>query len=172
MSDGNKLLSFDKSNPVYKLSAAGILLTATVCAVLVHMHLAGWAIGMAAGSAISLFSLLSVGILIPIVMMPNAPGASQFLLGLVLFLKLPIYAILLWAVSLIPGVDMRSTVPGVILAPTLVGAHAVLQVLWEPIRESAHRRRVKRGGRVNAAPSAVRNAPRYGSVRSSVREQG
>ena len=139
---------------------------------LVHQHLANWAIGLAAGSAISLFSLLSLGILVPIVMMPNAPGASQFLLGLILFLKLPIYTILLWGVSNIRGVDMRSTVPGVILAPCLVGAQAVLQVLMEPIKARVHRRRVKRGGRVNAAPSAVIKAQPLSSMGSSVREQG
>src|SRR5580658_9574827 len=84
--------------------ALGLFLSVFATVMLVLYGHIGWAWGFSVGAGISLISLFSLGFLVPRLTVPTARGASQFLLALVLFLKVPFYAVALDMVMRKPGV--------------------------------------------------------------------
>ena len=87
---------------------------------LFEMQKLTWATGFALGSALSLFSLLSLAIVVPLLFQPGMPRYVTALLGVTLLMKLPLYcgAFYLTATGhfLCPG----AVFAGLLLAPVLI----------------------------------------------------
>jgi hypothetical protein len=134
------------SNIVSSSFSYGLCLSALAGVFLMKTGHVGWAWGFSVGAGLSLISLYSLGILVPRLMMPNAPEASQFMLALVLFLKLPLYAVALYAVTRMHGVDARSAFPGILMAPLVISGRTIGALVWQWISEILHVRQIRRGG--------------------------
>lgn len=74
---------------------------------------------------ISLFSLVSLAVLVPRLLHPSAPKAASFLLSLLLFLKLPFYAFALYIATRMPGFSPVALLAGAVLIPMLFAADAL-----------------------------------------------
>ena len=140
--------------------------------VLVRYGHSGWAWGFAVGAGVSLMSLFSLGYMVPRLTLPNAPAASQFLLALILFLKLPLYTVVLDCVMHKPGVDVRSIFPGILIAPIGITAKTVGAMVWQAADEAVYRRQVRRGGTVVRASRRERVGLRRRALAEPVSEQG
>lgn len=148
MSDANSEQCGEEPSIISGSLTLGLLLSVVTSVILIKSGRVGWSWGFSVGAGISLISLYSLSTLVPRLTMPAASGASQFLLALVLFLKLPLYTIALYAVTRMPGVDARSAFPGILVAPIAITAKAVGAGVWHSIAEAAYRRRIRRGGSV------------------------
>ncbi len=96
----------------------------------------GWAAGFLIGSALSLFSLFSLTIVVPMLMRPGAPRFAGSLLGLTLFMKLPLYFAGLYAVTHIPGISAAWAAFGIGLTPTIITLKTVGRMIPKSLRVS------------------------------------
>ncbi len=96
------------------------------------LSLRGWwsvALGVAVGSALSLFSLWSLVVLVPALLRPGRRGLRHGLTA-ILFLKFPLYvAVLYWATQVMHA-DVFALFGGIALVPVvivlkIVGQHIV-----------------------------------------------
>lgn len=142
----------------------GLFVSVVTIVMLVWCGHIGWARGFSVGAGLSLISLFSLGTVVPRLSMPTAPRASQILLSLVLFLKLPLYTIALYMVTHMPGVDARSAFPGILAAPLAITIKAVGSLVWQNVADAAYRRRIRRGG------SVVTGRGRLGAQRHTLPE--
>ena len=116
-----------------RTGAAGTLVvTATVAA---SGH-SGAAIGFLIGAVLSLFSLFSLTFLVPLLLRPEAPKFAGSLLGVTLFMKLPLYFAGLYAATHIPGVSAVWTACGIALAPMIITLKTIGGILPKPLRVS------------------------------------
>ncbi len=97
---------------------------------------AKWSLAFGVGASLSLFSLFSLGMLVPKLTSTKSPGGSQFLLALLLFLKLPMYTIVLYALTRACGDDVKFAFPGVLVAPVVIGARTIWAVIFHLLRSS------------------------------------
>lgn len=134
------------TNTVSSSLTYGLVLSVVTAVILARTGHVGWAWGFSVGAALSLISLFSLGILLPMLMMPQAPRASQFLLSLVLFMKLPLYAAALYWITRMPGVDARSAFPGILMAPLAITGSAVGSLVRQGIGDALRNRIIRRGG--------------------------
>ena len=132
----------------------------------------GSAWGFSAGAGLSLVSLFSLGFLVPRLTTPAAPAVSQFLLALILFLKLPLYAVVLDVVTRMPGVDARSIFPGVLISPMAITFKTVGAMIWQGIDEAVYRRQIRRGGSVITGSERRRFGTRRRRLTEPASEQG
>lgn len=156
----------EEPNLVVRSLKTGILLTLLTTFLLFNTHHANWAWGFLIGSLISLFSLFSLFVVVPILSCPTAPRLSEALLLLVLFMKLPIYAISLYLVTNLHGVDGRAAIPGLTLTPMVITFKTIGKVLIEAAHEAERKREIRRP-RKRTTISATRVRPT-----DPIREQG
>lgn len=95
---------------------------------------AKWTLAFGVGASLSMFSLFSLGMLVPKLTSTKSPGGSQFLLALLLFLKLPMYTIVLYALTRACGDDVKFAFPGVLVAPVMIGARTIWSVVFHLLR--------------------------------------
>lgn len=93
--------------------------------------LQGWwavAMGAAIGSALSLFSLWSVAVVMPALLRPGNRRA-QFWLAAMLFVKFPLYAGVLYWATLVLKADVFALFGGIALVPVVI----VLKIVGQQI---------------------------------------
>ncbi len=102
-----------------------------------------WAWGFLIGSLVSLFSLVSLIVIVPILFRPHASPHVKGLLLMTLFLKLPFYGVALSLASPRHGVEPMAAGLGISLVPLILTFRTAAALLWEEAREQ----------RKNAAPT-------------------
>lgn len=103
----------------------GLLCTFVITVLCVSGGQSGWGMSYLWGALISLFSLISLAGLVPRLLHPSAPQSATFLLSLLLFLKLPLYALALYVATRMPGFSPVSLIAGAILIPMLLASDAL-----------------------------------------------
>lgn len=93
-----------------------------------------WAWGFSIGAFVSLFSLVSLTIVIPMLFQPGASSHVRGLLGLTLFMKLPVYAGCLYLATSVRGVAPMAVGIGLALSPIVITARTIGIWLTAPIR--------------------------------------
>jgi hypothetical protein len=128
---------------------SGIWLSVLIAIVLAKTGHSGWCWGYSVGAGISMLSLFGLAVMVPMVSFPGAPRATQFLLSLALFLKLPFYLIVLDITINKPGVEAASIFAGVLMAPAAITGKTIKNLILVTLKEAAMRRRIRRGGAVS-----------------------
>ncbi|HZO88088.1 MAG TPA: hypothetical protein VFB38_07075 [Chthonomonadaceae bacterium] len=90
-----------------------------------------WAWGFLTGAVLSLFSLFSLTVVVPMLLRPGASRAAQALLGLTLFMKLPIYMIGLYLIANVPAIKAAGAGFGIALLPVVITLKAIGSALAE-----------------------------------------
>lgn len=114
-------------------SSFWVMLVATIC--LHGVGKSSWGWGFLIGSAISLFSLLSLQILIPMLVNADAPRNASTRIGLVLWMKLPVYGGGLYLGTHLAGVSPAAMAIGIGLAPAVITSRAVCSLFAKPEAE-------------------------------------
>lgn len=91
---------------------------------------AAW--GFALGAFLSLFSLLSLTVIVPFLFRPNAPRHVKGLLSISLLMKLPLYCGALYLISRLPGLGPMASVAGIGLSPAVITLKTVGQMIARP----------------------------------------
>lgn len=94
-----------------------------------------WAWGFLIGALVSLFSLVSLLVLVPILFRPHASPHVKGLLTMALFLKLPFYGIALSLVHPSHGVEPMAAGVGIALIPLVLTFRTAAAMLLEGARE-------------------------------------
>ena len=94
----------------------------------------GWAASYLWGAMISLFSIVSLVGVVPRLLHPSAPQVATFLLSLLLFMKLPFYALALYLAIHTPGFSAIALMLGAVLIPMLLASDTLYS-----IRKEAHK---------------------------------
>ena len=129
MVENSTELKSDEPNMVKGSYFPTLMASILITVLLAQCGHSNWAWGFGVGAGISVFSLLSLGTIVPMLMFPSAPGATQFLLSLVMILKLPLYVVALYVVTRMPGADARSAFPGILMAPAVIASKTFYTVL-------------------------------------------
>ncbi len=103
----------------------GLLTTLVITVFLLSGGHSGLGISYLWGAMISLFSLVSLTVLVPRLLHPNAPQAATFMLSLLLFLKLPFYAIALYLATHTQGFSVALLITGAVLIPLVLAVEAL-----------------------------------------------
>ena len=111
-----------------------------------------WAKGFMIGALCSLFSMFSLMVIIPFLFQPGASPEVKGLLGMTLFMKLPLYAVALYVVTSVRGFEPMGAGLGMVLVPAIITSHTVVGRLIERFR--ARFRPAKRATEPHAAQSA------------------
>ena len=93
-----------------------------------------WAWGFLLGALVSLFSLVSLIVLVPILFRPHASPHVKGLLLMTLFLKLPFYGIALSLASPRHGVEPMAAGVGIALIPLVLTFRTAAALLLEEAR--------------------------------------
>ncbi len=93
-----------------------------------------WGGGFLIGALISLFSLGSLIVIIPILIRPNASPHVKGLLSMTLFLKLPIYAVALSLSTPRHGIEPMAVGLGIALVPLVLTFRTAAALLIEEAR--------------------------------------
>ena len=94
-----------------------------------------WGRGFLIGALVSLFSLVSLIVIVPILIRPHASPRVKGLLSATLFMKLPFYAIALWLASPRHGVEPMGAGLGIALVPLVLTFRTAAALLMESARE-------------------------------------
>ncbi len=94
-----------------------------------------WAISFGLGALMSLFSLLSLTIIVPALIRPGAPQFSRSLLNLTLLLKLPLYAAGLYLIMRLPRSAPAAAAAGIGLVPGVITLNALGSLATNAARE-------------------------------------
>lgn len=114
-----------------------------------------WAWSFLIGATLSLLSMLSLSVLIPMLFHPGASRHAKALLLITLFMKMPLYCVGLFLLMIVPNASGLSAVFGIALVPFVITARAVGSLISENLprtETSAADARVKE--RPRAAPAA------------------
>jgi hypothetical protein len=131
------------------------VITYALCAI----HHKPWALCYATGALLSLFSLFSLTIVVPMLVRPGANPAVKWLLGLTLFMKLPIYMFALYMMTLIAASGAVAAVFGIALAPMVITFKAIVGMVRKPAQKTVY------GGEV-PAETAARRTPQTATRRT------
>lgn len=96
-----------------------------------------WGWGFLIGALVSLFSLFSLIVIVPILIRPKASPHVKGLLSLTLFLKLPFYAIALSLANPRHGVEPMAVGLGIALVPLILTFRTAAVLLMEGVREQS-----------------------------------
>lgn len=96
---------------------------------------ATWGWGFLIGACVSLFSLTSLVVIVPMLIRPGASPHVKGLLAMTLFLKLPFYAIALGLANPRHGVEPMAVGLGVALVPLVLTFRTAAALLMEGVRE-------------------------------------
>ncbi|HEV2472739.1 MAG TPA: hypothetical protein VGS41_08755 [Chthonomonadales bacterium] len=114
---------------VVRVLRMGTLFTLAFCGTLILSGRFGWALGFACGAALSLFSLLSLGVLIPRLLNPQFPARSKALLALTFFGKLPFFATVLYFASRFGSAQPGFLASGALLAPGIITGRTIADLV-------------------------------------------
>jgi hypothetical protein len=125
------------------------------------LHHKSWALCYATGGFLSLFSLFSLTIVVPMLVRPSASPAVKWVLGLTLFMKLPIYMFALYLMTQLAASGAMAAVFGIALAPMVITFNTVVGMVRRPkVKESRIRESRAEGGETGALKtSSTRRAP-------------
>lgn len=90
-----------------------------------------WAAGFTVGAALSLFSLFSLVVLVPILFRPGAGRFAKGLLSLTLFCKLPFYMGALYFGTTLPGAQPAAMALGIALVPFVITMKTIGKALFD-----------------------------------------
>ena len=79
---------------------------------------AAWGFGL--GALLSLFSLLSLTVIVPTLFHPNASRHVKQVLSITLYMKLPVYCMALYLIARLPGLGPALSVAGIALSPAVI----------------------------------------------------
>ncbi len=91
---------------------------------------AAWGFGL--GASLSLFSLLSLTVIVPFLFRPDSPRHVKGLLSLSLMMKLPIYTLVLYLIARLPGIGPAVAVAGIGLSPAVITLKTVGAMIARP----------------------------------------
>ena len=137
----------EEPNEITGTLVTGLQISVLVSGFMAIGHHAGWALGFGAGAAISLFSTFSLGVLVPVLSRPGAPRASQFVLAMLLLLKLPVYVLALYLVTRVCGDDAKFAFLGIMVSPAVIGGRTIGKLIFQSTVDTVRRRQIRRGGR-------------------------
>jgi hypothetical protein len=100
---------------------ATILVTTWLYAV--GKHALGW--GFLIGAIVSLFSIATLGVVVPMFFRPGASGHARFILGLTFFMKLPVFALALYLGTHLKAVNPLGLIFGIAVAPAVITLQAL-----------------------------------------------
>lgn len=80
----------------------------------------GWALGFAIGALCSLFSLFTLGLVVPMLLRPGVGPKMRALLGVTLFMKLPLYCAGLYLATRGPMAQAMGATLGIALVPVVI----------------------------------------------------
>ncbi len=147
-----------EDNTVRRALKWTIALDAAIASVLFFCHLRPWSLGFALGGSISVFSLVTLLGIVPLVFAPGRSPKARGLLSLTFFMKIPIYAALLAAANRAHGVEPLAAAAGIALAPMVLTFQSLATVLREAAAESRTPKSADAG-----TPEAVTKAPGFAS---------
>ncbi len=116
-----------------------------------------WATGFLLGGAMSLFSLLSLTLVIPMLFQPGMPRYMAALLGVTLLMKLPLYCGALYLAATCRFISPAAVFAGLLMAPLMITLKTIGGMITLPTPATApaaapRRRRIVR--RIYAAVAA------------------
>jgi hypothetical protein len=132
------------------IPVAGVVIIA-----LCTLHHRPWALCYATGASLSLFSLCSLTVFVPMLLRPGAPGSVKAILCLTLFMKLPVYMRSLYMMTRLAASGAAASVVGIALAPMVITFRAVVGMARRHEVEPAARKThlVRTGGANRQAPA-------------------
>lgn len=105
--------------------------TATTLA-LNALHHRDWAVCYGIGAALSVFSLCSLTIFVPMLIQPGARPAIKGVLAVTLYMKLPIFCGALYYMTCVAASGAGASVFGIALAPMVITGRAILGMVRRP----------------------------------------
>lgn len=118
----------------------GLLFSVVLSSILVLSRNGNWAVSYLWGVFLSLFSLISLMVVLPRLLHPKAPQIATLLLMLLLFIKLPFYGVCLFMAIRATGFSAVALLGGAILVPTMIAYDAMRTLLpqRQPQAKPAH----------------------------------
>lgn len=104
---------------------ASTVVTAGLTLTLIACGSSGWAIGLAAGSLLSLLSIFGFVVLVPALFRPGIGSQAGPLMMLLLLMKLPLYAAAIYLATRVPGVVPMAIGGGIVVFPAVLTAGAI-----------------------------------------------
>jgi hypothetical protein len=108
------------------------------------LHHKAWAICYATGAILSLFSLFSLTVLVPMLFRPGSRSSVKAALCLTLFMKIPIYMVALYLMTQLAASGAAAAVVGIVLAPMVITIRAVVGMVYRPAASATRARRAAR----------------------------
>jgi hypothetical protein len=115
---------------------SGAWATALLTGVLFFAGRPTWAVGFLIGSLLSLFSMISLTVIVPILFRPGAGAGTKGVLGLTLFMKLPIFGAVLYLVANGKFAEPMAVGAGIALIPAVLTGFAIRQAYIDAQRET------------------------------------
>ncbi len=126
----------DKPLMVRTLKASLFLAPVIVYLFLTFGH-KSWAWGFLLGAGLSLFSFLTLKVVVPMLFQPGAPTYVKGILGLTLWMKMPIICVVLYVGTNVPAICPGAMVPGIAFMPGVIVLRAIVDMISESV---SHRR--------------------------------
>ena len=126
---------FREEKSVVRSLKSAALCAATLNLLLFYGCRTMWAWGFLIGALISLFSLASLLVIVPILFRPEASPKVKGLLSLTLLLKLPLYAFALSLATPRHGIEPLAAGVGIALMPLVLTFRTAAAFLLEEVRE-------------------------------------
>jgi hypothetical protein len=115
---------------------SGAWATGLLTAALFYAGRPTWAVGFLIGSLLSLFSMVSLTIIVPILFRPSASAGAKGLLGMSLFMKLPIFGAVFYLISKTNIAEPMAIGAGIALIPAVLTGFAIRQAFRDAQRET------------------------------------
>jgi hypothetical protein len=115
---------------------SGAWATGLLTVVLFYAGRPTWAVGFLIGSLLSLFSMISLSIIVPILFRPSASAGAKGLLSMTLFMKLPIFGAVLYFVAKGTFAEPMAVAAGIALIPAVLTGYAIRQAFLDAQRET------------------------------------
>ncbi len=90
-----------------------------------------WAWGFALGASLSLFSFITLKIVVPMLFMPGSPPYVKAILGLTLWMKMPVICVILYIGTHVPSITPGAMVPGIAFIPGVIVLRAIGDMMFE-----------------------------------------
>jgi hypothetical protein len=119
---------------------AGVWATALITAALFYANLPTWAWGFLIGSLLSLFSMVTLTVIVPFLFQPGVGQRAKGLLTATLFMKLPFFCIGLYIIAKGKFVEPMAAGAGIALIPAVLTVFAVRQAFADARAEAAAER--------------------------------
>lgn len=87
------------------------------------------AFGFVFGAILSVFSFISLAIVVPFLFRPGSSPAVKGLLGITLYMKLPLYMVILYFGTRLPGVSPGMMAVGIGLVPAVISVKGILEAM-------------------------------------------